>query len=528
MDSALDNTLYSTSTTPDHRHTPNRSSRNEGLKAWLSVLNVSLNALEQTLWQGRELAEQALTTLQLVGDDIQAARAEYQELIEEANQWPARLKRLQKTGWMLTRITTGYRLWGIKSAFLTRRRAPLALAELHRRSARLFRDVSLEQGGAFLKVGQLLSARADILPPAWVEELRVLQDHANPVPFSEIRQVIESELGLPLETLFTEFDPEPIAAASIGQVHQAWLASGQKVAVKIQRPGLASVIDLDMGLMKLFLNSVASLLPPTDLDTITTEIERTIREELDYRCETRAMMQVGDFLDDVERVIVPRPVQQYCSSRVLVSNFIEGTPLMTALDQLHQAGDEAAVADLLGRLLDLYLRQVLQAGVFQADPHPGNLLVTPDGQLVLLDFGCTMTLSEQFRDGYCKVLGAALMGERDSMATELHTMGFATRSGKPDTLLAFADALLGQIQRAAFSMNQAQPDWPGAEEILAQAKQLMARAEADPVEKLPAEFIMLARVFTTLGGLFMHYQPRIDVQRYLFPHLVGPALSQVF
>ncbi len=499
---------------------------NEGLKAWLSVMNASLSALEQTLWQGRELAEQAIDTLRKVGDGVEQAREEYEILAQEAAQWPARVKRMKDTGWMLTRITTSYRLWGIKSAFIPRSKAPAALAKLHRKNAQLFRDVSLSQGGAFLKVGQLLSARADILPKPWVEELRVLQDQANPVAFEDVRTIIESELGNSLENLFAEFEPEPIAAASIGQVHRALLPTGQQVAVKIQRPGLEQIIDMDMTLMKLFTTSIASMLPPTDLDTITGEIERTIREELDYRYEAKAMQQVGDFLREVPNVVVPHPIPGFCRKRVLVSNFVQGQPLMTELDQRQSAGDETGVADLLGRLLDLYLRQILEAGVFQADPHPGNLLVTPDNQLVLLDFGCTMTLSEPFREGYFNVLGAALMGERETMARELIDMGFATRSGKPDTLLAFADTLLAQIQRTAYEMSQEQPNWPSQHDILSRAQELLAQAEADPVDKLPAEFIMLARVFTTLGGLFMHYQPKIDVNTYLFPHLVGPALSQ--
>lgn len=502
--------------------------RNEGLKAWLNVMNASLSALEQTLWQGRELAEQALSTLKKVGLGVEQARDEYDALAEEAAQWPARVKRMKETGWMLTRITSSYRLWGIKSAFISRKQTPAALAKLHRRNARLFRDVSLNQGGAFLKVGQLLSARADILPKPWVEELQVLQDQASPVAFEEVRHIIETELKDSLENLFAEFDPAPIAAASIGQVHRARLHSGFDVAVKIQRPGLEQIIDLDMTLMKLFTNSIASMLPPTDLDTITNEIERTIREELDYRFEANSMETVGDFLRDVDKVQVPRPVRSHCSKRVLVSNFIVGTPLMAELDKRQEAGDDAAVSDLLGRLLDLYLRQVLQAGIFQADPHPGNLLVTPDNDLVLLDFGCTMVLSDTFRDGYSKVLGAALMGERETMAIELNRMGFITRSGKPDTLLAFADTLLSQIQRTAFEMSNDNPQWPSQGEILARAKDLLEQAESDPVDKLPAEFIMLARVFTTLGGLFVHYKPRIDVNSHLFPHLVGPALSQVF
>lgn len=505
----------------------NPARRDAGIKAWLAVMEAALGAVEQTVWQGRELAEQALTTARAFAKGADSLRDEYQALADEAALWPLRLKRLSKTGWMLARVTTSYRLWGTRSAFIRRSQLPAALEKLHRTNARRFRDTSLEQGGAFLKVGQLLSARADVLPQAWVDELAILQDQARIEPFPAIRHQIETELGDTLENIFLEFNPEPIAAASIGQVHKAVLRDGRAVAVKVQRPGLEAIVDLDMSLLKLFLSSIESLLPPTDLDTITNEIERTIREELDYREECRWMQQIGAFLHDVPAVIVPRPVLALCGKKVLVSEFIEGRKLTAELDARQERGDSAGVADLLGRLLDLYLRQVLQNGCFQADPHPGNLLVTADDRLVLLDFGCTMQLSESFRSGYFTVLGAAMMGDREKMAATLYTLGFRTRSGNPATLLAFADALLSTLRNTAMTVGD-QQTWPSADQILDRGKQLFAMADADPVEKLPAEFIMLARVFTTLGGLFIHYKPKLDVTRYLLPHLIGPALANAY
>lgn len=503
------------------------ATRNEGLKVWLNVLNSSLTALEQTVWQGRELAQQSLLALQKVAKGLEGAKEEYDALAQEAAQWPPRLDRMRRTGWMLTKVAASYRLWNLRSAFIPSSKQQNAFDRLHRDNARRFRDVSLQQGGAFLKVGQLLSARADILPKPWVEELRVLQDQATPVPFSELKDILETELNKPIDELFRLFNPEPVAAASIGQVHYAELPDGRPVAVKIQRPGLEQVMQLDMGMLKLFSSSIESMLPPTDLDTITREIERSVLDELDYRIEARWMSIVAENLSDVSGIRVPAPIQNLCTDKVLVSEFIKGQPLMHKLDQLQEDDDHGALSELLGRLLDVYLRQILQFGVFQADPHPGNFLVTDDNELVLLDFGCTMSLSESFRDGYYQVLGAALTSERESMGTLLFELGFRTRSGKPDTLLAFADALLSQIQKAALKKPSDPGYWPTHQEMLEQATVLMQLAEADPVEKLPAEFIMLARVFTTLGGLFVHYKPALDVNQYLFPHLVGPALSQV-
>ncbi|MDF1630702.1 MAG: AarF/UbiB family protein [Alcanivoracaceae bacterium] len=501
--------------------------RNNGLKTWLTVMNATLGAVEQTVWQGRELAEKALRAWREMQAGAELAREEYEAIAQEAAQWPERLKRLSKTGWMLTRLTTSYRLWGTRSAFMSRSRMATALDELHRKNAQRFVETSLQQGGAFLKIGQLLSARGDILPQPWVDELKVLQDRAHPENFSAIREVIESSLQQPLEKLFLEFDPQPIAAASIGQVHKAVMHDGRCVAVKVQRPGLSEVIDLDMALLKLFVGSIESLLPPTDLDTITAEIERTLREELDYRNEARWMSDIRSRLDGVSAVRVPELIATHSNKKVLVSEFIEGRNFGSELEQRREAGDHAGVSELLGRLLDLYLRQVLQFGVFQADPHPGNFLVTDSNELVMLDFGCTMELSSAFRNGYQKVLGAALVDDSDAIANALTELGFRTRSGKPDTLLAFSNALLNQIRNAAMNMGSGRMVWPSADDMLAEGERLFRMAEQDPVDKLPAEFIMLARVFTTLGGLFVHYKPDMDVNRYLLPHLIGPAFQAV-
>ena len=517
-----------TASTNDTANTEVRQPRRDsGLKTWLKVMNASLSALEDTVWQGRDLAEKALRAWRDMEAGVELAKEEYEAIRREATQWPARLSRLSKTGWMLTRLTTSYRFWGTRSAFLPRHKMETALNALHRENAIRFRDTSLEHGGAFLKVGQLLSARADLLPQPWIDELQILQDKARPETFTTIRDHIEASLKQPLEELFLEFDPEPIAAASIGQVHKAVMHDGRQVAVKVQRPGLSELIDLDMALLKLFVNSIASLLPPTDMDTITAEIERTLREELDYRGEARWMSHIGARLKDVPGIVVPKVIGTLSNRTILVTEFVQGNNFANELDQRKAAGDHAGVSDLLGRLLDVYLRQVLNFGVFQADPHPGNFLVTENNELVLLDFGCTMELSAQFRSGYLKVLGAALVDDNEQIAASLEALGFRTRSGKPDTLLAFSNALLNQIRNAAMNMGSGRMVWPTTEDMLREGERLFALAEQDPVDKLPAEFIMLARVFTTIGGLFVHYKPDMDVNRYLLPHLIGPAFEAV-
>lgn len=499
---------------------PSTAPTANGLRAWLTVINATLSAVEDTVWQGRALAEQALQAYRAIESGAEDAAEQYQQLTDEARRWPARLQRLSATGWMLTRVAARYRLWSLRSAFISRSKMPQALDKMHRKSARNFRDISLQHGGAFLKIGQLLSSRPDILPQAWIDELASLQDQASKAPYDSMRAVIEEEFGKSVDDLFSQFNHEPIAAASIGQVYRARLHDGRDVAVKVQRPGLEEVIELDMTLLKIFAESLRGMLPPTDLDTIVSEIQRSVREELDYRVEARWMQRISDLLDPVDKVRVPKPIKRFCGKHVLVSEFVEGRKLTDVLDEMQRNNDQEGLADVLGRLLDMYLRQILQAGYFQADPHPGNIMVGDDGTLILLDFGCTAELPESFRKGYFDILLASVIGDTEKVARVLGELGFKTRSGKPDTLLAFNDAILQQLRNMLSEIDEKGFVWPSPDDLLEKAKALFDQANSDPVEKLPPEFIMLARVFGTLGGMFLHYQPRIDVTRYLLPYMM--------
>lgn len=510
--------------TQAHRSTPSsatgRKTPESGLKIWMGVIESCIKALETTVWQGRDIADQALKSARTLHVGAVGMGEDLQRLADQARLWPARLKRVSQTGWMLTKILGSYRLWGTRSAFLPHAMQEKALNALHRKNARRFRDTSLAQGGAFLKIGQLLSSRPDLLPAAWIEELEALQDQATPVPFEQLQPVLEAELGQPIEALFAHIDPTPLATASIGQVHRAQLHDGRNVAVKVQRPGLDTLIELDMALLKLFLNAVRSALPPVDMDTIINEIQRTVREELDYHREAQVMQRIQRQLSAVDGISTPNLVAQFSTRHVLTSEFVEGEKLTHVLDNLHQREPEQ-VDTLLHTLLDAWFCQVLHGGLFHADPHPGNILVNAQGQLILLDFGCAQSLSDTARRGYFRVLQACAVNDQQEIATTLHALGFRTRSGNPDTLLAFVGAILDEVRDAMINPHAAH-GWPDSDTVMDTANTLLAQMADDPVEQLPADFIMLARVFGTLGGLFLHYQPNSDITGLILQYLTRP------
>jgi ubiquinone biosynthesis protein len=463
----------------------------------LGKLDEWLTAIERTAWEARS-----------VSDEIVQASGELKG-------WTRRSVRRSAIGWTLALVAGDYRLYGIYSAFLPRERAAEALARIHERSAKRVYRTSIEHMGAFLKVGQLLSARPDLLPTSWIGELSRLQDQVPAESFSHVKQMVEEELGAPLAEKFVEFDEAPLAAASIGQVHRAVTADGREVAVKVQRPGVGPQMEEDVDLLEGFLSAMRGMLPPSDYVSVVAELREMLRRELDYREEARSMERIAERLAGAGGVKVPRPIVELSGARVLTMPLYRGVKITDALDR----GDEALRSRVLSTLLEVYLRQVLELGLFQADPHPGNFLVTEDGQLVLLDFGCTRELPDEVRRGYVHLTRAFVTGDGACVAEWLERLGFRTESGRPDTLLAFATALLDVFRRGTVEGTLS---FPTREQLLQQAAGLMEAAQRDPVTRVPGEFVMLARVFGTLGGMLSHYRPRIDYARVVLPHLFRP------
>lgn len=474
------------------------------IRPWVVLADATLTAIERTAWDIRQAAEETRAAL------VMGATAQQDTLRDTTR----RTQRLLRAGYDLGRIAGSYRLHRTRAALTTKKSAARALERLHLKNALRARALGEDLGGALLKVGQLLSARPDLLPRSYVDQLSHLQDAAPTEPFETIRAIVERELDGPLDTFFHSFDETPIAAASIGQVHRArakvpGVPEGVDVAVKVQRPAIGTKVSDDLLLLGYFLDALGSELPPTDLDTIRQEIAEAVEAELDYVQERLAMQAHRDFFADDPHVIVPEPLPSHCSPQVLTATFIESRKIT---DVLSATDDDAVRSRLLGALLDTYVRLVTDAGFFQADPHPGNLRVTEEGQLVLLDFGCTAQLDRERRDLYVRVLQAALVDDGEGLARHLGALGFETRSGDTAGLVEMARSLLTEV-RAAMVPGEG-PRWRTREELFAEARRAMELASEDPVMKVPADFVLLARVFGTLGGLYLEYRPG-DVASHL-------------
>lgn len=280
-----------------------------------------------------------------------------------------------------------------------------------------------DMGPTFIKVGQLLSTRPDLLAQPYLDALSRLQDSIDPFSYADVERIVEEELNLRISKGFGTFAADPLGAASLAQVHRAELRDGRKVVVKVQRPDIREQVIEDLSILEGMVGLVAK---HSDMgrrfavDAMFGEFRRAMVRELDFRREARNLETIGRHLEDYPLLLVPQPVNDYCTSKVLTMELIEGKNVstLTPLARLELDGDALAES-----LVKAYLELILIHGVFSADPHPGNLLITPDGKLALIDMGMVAYLTPQTQDYALRLLVAVSEGDSDKVAAVTVAMG---------------------------------------------------------------------------------------------------------
>jgi predicted unusual protein kinase regulating ubiquinone biosynthesis (AarF/ABC1/UbiB family) len=289
-------------------------------------------------------------------------------------------------------------------------------------AARLADDLEA-MGPTFVKLGQLLSSRVDLVPPAYVEALSRLQDDVEPFDFEEAEEIIGRELGVRLSKVFPTFERKPMAAASLGQVHRATLRDGREVVVKVQRPGIRETVLEDMevlGELAELVDAHSEVGRRFGLVELLGEFRRSLIDELDYRREADNLATLRALLEDHERIVVPEPYPDLSTGRVLTMEFVEGRKV-TEIGPLGLL--ELDGAPLADELFAAYLRQVLVDGVFHADPHPGNVLLTPDHRLALIDVGMVARLAPAVRDKLVKLFLALADARPEEVTRAVRSLG---------------------------------------------------------------------------------------------------------
>ncbi len=362
-------------------------------------------------------------------------------------------------------------------------------------------------GPTFIKLGQLLSTRADLLPPAYVEALTRLQDAVEPFPFSDVVTIVESELGVRISKAFAEFEETPIAAASLGQVHRARLRSGRQVAVKVQRPQVRERVlqDLDA------LDDVARLLDKfsvvtrsVDLPRVLEEFRHTMLRELDYQQEARNMVALAHDLRDYERIVVPLPVDDYTTARVLTMDYVDGTKItkVSALDWTEIDG--GVLADDLFRA---YLHQILVDGLFHADPHPGNVLLTVDRRLALIDLGMVGRLSPSIQEDLFRLMLAIADARGDEAANVVLAIGEKLDGFEEVRMRQMVAQLVGRYGEArAGQLN------------VGRVMLDVARSGSQFGLRMPSELPLLGKTLLNLHEIGRVLDPDFDVQGSMRRH----------
>jgi predicted unusual protein kinase regulating ubiquinone biosynthesis (AarF/ABC1/UbiB family) len=383
---------------------------------------------------------------------------------------------------------------------------------LRKRAVQL-RELLTNLGPAYIKIGQALSTRPDLVPAEYLEELARLQDQLPPFPNDVAYQFIEEELGAPPAEIYAELTVSPIAAASLGQVYKGKLKSGELVAVKVQRPDLAQRIAIDIYIMR----GLAAWAQRTikqirsNLVGIIDEFAGRLFEEMDYTQEGQNAERFAKLYGHLKDIYVPRIYWPYTRRRVLTMEWIEGTKL-TQVEAIRSQGIDAA--HLIDVGVQCSLRQLLEQGFFHADPHPGNLLATPDGKLAYLDFGMMSEVEPSQRYGLVGAIVHIVNRDFDGLAEDYVKLGFLT----PDTDLAEITAALSHVFRDALGASVAELNMKSITDDLSD---LMYEYPF----QVPAFYALIIRSLVTLEGVAINVDPTFKVLSRAYPYISKRLLT---
>lgn len=383
-----------------------------------------------------------------------------------------------------------------------------------RQRAIQLRDVLTRLGPTYIKIGQALSTRPDLVPPVFLEELAKLQDQLPSFPNEVAFQFIEEELGHRPEAIFAELSPRPLAAASLGQVYRGRLKSGEWVAVKVQRPDLQEQIALDIHILRSlahWLEQKSQGKVRSDLVGITDEFAARIFEEMNYSQEGKNAEKFAQLYGGMREIYVPRIYWEYTGRRVLTMEWIQGTKL-TQIQEVAAQGIDATKLVEVG--VECSLRQLLEHGFFHADPHPGNLLAMADGRLAYLDFGMMSTIKPYQRYGLIEAIVHLVNRDFDALAQDYVSLEFLT----PDTDLRPIVPALNEVFGNALGASVAEMNFKSITD------QMSAMMYEFPF-RVPAYYALIIRSMVTLEGIAIGIDPEFKVLSKAYPYVAKRLLT---
>jgi len=407
-----------------------------------------------------------------------------------------RARRAIKIGGLASQVGSSYLWTSLRRPFLNTNRYEREMLDTHLRNARRIVEGSKQLRGAFMKLIQMLSTRADLLPGEAIDILRATQANVPPMDYKLIAQQIRREFSRSPEQLFASFEIEAFAAASLGQVHRARLKSGEEVAVKIQYPGVDATVEQDLGNLKLLLRTFQAIAgdvmrQKVDTRTVYAELEERLREELDYLNEARNISEFRKLLDADREILLPRVVKELSSRRVLTMTYLDGYPLA---DVFGEAGDPELRAWVARKYYKLVWRQILEFGVLHTDPQPGNYLVTYHPHLGILDFGSVRRFSDQVRRSSVALAQSIIKGDDRGVGAALLKLGYLERGQDPAPMVKVIYLLFEPVITD-------RPFHPDEYDAIGKAAQVGEMAFEHKLYKSPRHSIFLLRALIGLDGI---------------------------
>jgi predicted unusual protein kinase regulating ubiquinone biosynthesis (AarF/ABC1/UbiB family) len=403
------------------------------------------------------------------------------------------LTRIRRTGTVARLAASLYLLYKVpalkRKLFGRPKPSEAELQPVHQQAADRILAAALSMRGVMIKMCQAIATRADVFPPEFVERLKECHDAVPSKPFAVVKDAVERELGKPLGAVFSEFAETPIAAASLAQVHAARLLDGTEVAVKVQYPDIEDIVRTDLRNMERACRIYEWVDPqPLALLPLLRELTQHLAFELDFRREARCADRVREIFASDPHVKIPLMHHALSTDRVLVMERVSGMKI-TDKAAIEAAGLDPG--DVVQDLMSAYVRMILAAGFFQADPHPGNLMVTRDRQLILLDFGLSKELPDGYGLGLFELMFSMMTQNESAMVRAFQELGFATKTGDTGTFLLITRRMLSRSESGAF-------EGEFTEEM---TDELFEAIRQDPVVTVPSDFVLVGRVFSFLSGI---------------------------
>jgi ubiquinone biosynthesis protein len=443
-----------------------------------------------------------------------------EHLSSSANHRPIRFRFLRAFG-VTFRILISLGLFQLWGKFLGKEWENNRRQAVYGKNAQRLKRLLLSLGGIFIKAGQLISILSNFLPDYFRKELEDLQDKIPPRPLSEIYERIQKELGKDPSLLFAEFDPNPIASASLAQVHLARLQDGRQVAVKVQYMDIEANTKQDLQTIKQLLSFYGFFLRIKGLGFLHSQFSQMIHEELDFRLEAQHIETIAANFTGNPQVFFPKVIHELSTERVLTTEFMQGVKISDLENLAEQNIDRQALAE---RVLTAYCQMIFSDGIYHADPHPGNILVQPDGSIVFVDFGAVASLSAEMKKGILQFFEGVLKRDNDQISAALQQMGLIALHDDTRHVEQLVDFIytrfLQQMTVDSWNLSDIHVSMQDKLDVMVDfSKMDISLRELMATFQIPKDLVLLTRTILLLMGLCTHLSPTMNPMKTIRPYL---------